>query len=234
MALHMWRCCGPGGPCPCDACPTSASSLLLAVFTQCLTHVSLAGSGKTLIAALLIKDKIKEIKAQGKSVAFLAPTVPLVLQVRHQLQPGCVRHPCSAAALMPCTQGPNHTHGCLRPSWTHVASHAHHTVLRGNTLQQCTQQQDHSPHVHPSQHEPNLGPTSATRLSKAACAASARYTPKFTLRPCPPPTLSAASPLPGLPGPAGAALLRRHVMRHVGQAAVARTAGGVRGDGADA
>jgi hypothetical protein len=59
----------------------------LAVFTQCLTHVSLAGSGKTLIAALLIKDKIKEIKAQGKSVAFLAPTVPLVLQVRHQLQP---------------------------------------------------------------------------------------------------------------------------------------------------
>ena len=41
------------------------------------------GSGKTLIAVLLIKDKIHRMKSQGlkKSVFFLAPKVELVKQV---------------------------------------------------------------------------------------------------------------------------------------------------------
>lgn len=41
-----------------------------------------AGAGKTLIAAEVIRAKLPALKQQGKAVLFLAPTNPLVAQVR--------------------------------------------------------------------------------------------------------------------------------------------------------
>ena len=40
-----------------------------------------AGSGKTLIAAMLIKHTLEKPEHEGKKVVFLAPTVNLVEQV---------------------------------------------------------------------------------------------------------------------------------------------------------
>jgi len=53
---------------------------LTAGFT--LLHTSAAGAGKTLIAAEVILDRLPAIKAAQKTVVFLAPTNPLVAQVR--------------------------------------------------------------------------------------------------------------------------------------------------------
>lgn len=40
-----------------------------------------AGSGKTLISAMLVRDALEDPANEGKKVVFLAPTVGLVEQV---------------------------------------------------------------------------------------------------------------------------------------------------------
>lgn len=43
---------------------------------------TIPGSGKTLIAGEVIRHRLRPLKQAGKAIIFLAPTNPLVAQVR--------------------------------------------------------------------------------------------------------------------------------------------------------
>ncbi len=87
-----------------------------------------AGSGKTLIAALLLLAKRDELRAGSKRAAFLAPTVPLVLQVGAHTDS---RHTLTAGTL---TAG---THGTTAPCLPLLGCHGLSIVLALSTCRCC-------------------------------------------------------------------------------------------------
>jgi ERCC4-related helicase len=54
------------------------------------------GAGKTLIAAEVIRRKLPALKAATKAVLFMAPTNPLVAQVRQRLTKYVTAHDSSS------------------------------------------------------------------------------------------------------------------------------------------
>lgn len=64
-------------------CLVTLDVMLHLVVNCFMPHPHTSGSGKTRIAAEVLKLKLPELKGRGKAAVFLAPTNPLVIQVSH-------------------------------------------------------------------------------------------------------------------------------------------------------